>query len=274
MTRLQSVIAGIWLAVIALVTTTVASAAPTRLVADLSQSHVDITSGYHGTELLLFGAYEGVPGDELVLIVEGPANDIIQRRKEKRAGVWVNVETLLWKQAPSFYHLFSTAELDEIADPQSRLKADIGPLAGTLELVAGTDGGGNGHGGSTPEADMRDAEIKLGTADQNAGLRRNMTSNGLWLTSPASIVTQQDMLFRTMLTLPSNVPTGDYSVRILHFRDGVALSERVTDMVIRKAGMSALIYSFAHDYPVFYGLFAIAFAVASGWLAAVAFRRG
>ena len=274
MTRLQSVIAGIWLAVIALVTTTVASAAPTRLVADLSQSHVDITSGYHGTELLLFGAYEGVPGDELVLIVEGPANDIIQRRKEKRAGVWVNVETLLWKQAPSFYHLFSTAELDEIADPQSRLKADIGPLAGGLKLVAGADGGGNGHGGSTPKADMQLAEAKLGTADQNAGLRRNMTSNGLWLTSPASIVTQQDMLFRTMLTLPSNVPTGDYSVRILHFRDGVALSERVTDMNIRKAGMSALIYSFAHDYPVFYGLFAIAFAVASGWLAAVAFRRG
>lgn len=188
--------------------------------------------------------------------------------------MWVNVETLLWKQAPSFYHLFSTAELDEIADPQSRLKADIGPLAGGLKLVAGADGGGNGHGGSTPEADMQGAEAKLGTADQNAGLRRNMTSNGLWLTSPASIVTQQDMLFRTMLTLPSNVPTGDYSVRILHFRDGVALSERVTDMNIRKAGMSALIYSFAHDYPVFYGLFAIAFAVASGWLAAVAFRRG
>ena len=171
-------------------------------------------------------------------------------------------------------HLFSTAELDEIADPQSRLKADIGPLAGGLKLVAGADGGGNGHDGSTPEGDMQGAEAKLGTADQNAGLQRNMTSNGLWLTSPASIVTQQDMLFRTMLTLPSNVPTGDYSVRILHFRDGVALSERVTDMNIRKAGMSALIYSFAHDYPVFYGLFAIAFAVASGWLAAVAFRRG
>ena len=43
MTRLQSVIAGIWLAVIALVTTTVASAAPTRLVADLSQSHVAVS---------------------------------------------------------------------------------------------------------------------------------------------------------------------------------------------------------------------------------------
>ncbi|MCH2564029.1 MAG: TIGR02186 family protein, partial [SAR116 cluster bacterium] len=140
--------------------------------------------------------------------------------------------------------------------------------------VAGAEDGGSGDGGSTPEADMEGPKAKLGTADQNAGRHRNMTSNGLWLTSPASIVTQKVMLFRTMLTLPSNVPTGDYSVRILHFRDGVALSERVTDMNIRKAGMSALIYSFAHDYPVFYGLFAIAFAVASGWLAAVAFRRG
>ncbi len=273
MTTLQPVIAAIWLAIIALVPTPVGSAAPTRLVADLSQSDVSITSGYHGTELLLFGAYEGIPGDELVLIVEGPANDIIQRRKEERAGVWVNVETLLWKQAPSFYHLFSTAKLDKIAGPQYRQKAGIGPFASGLKLVAGADSGGNGHGGNTPEADMEGPKAKLGTADQYAGLQRNMTSNGLWLTSAASIVTQQDMLFRTMLTLPSNVPTGDYIVRILHFRDGVALSERVTDMAISKSGMSALIYRFAHDYPVFYGLFAIAFAVVSGWLAAVAFRR-
>jgi hypothetical protein len=34
-----------------------------------------------------------------------------------------------------------------------------------------------------------------------------------------------------------------------------------------------MIYNFAHDYSLIYGLFAIAFAVAAGWLAAVAFRR-
>ena len=63
-------------------------------------------------------------------------------------------------------------------------------------------------------------------------------------------------------------------MRVLHFRDGVAISEKTTDMNIKKAGLSALIYRFAHEYSAFYGLFAIAFAVASGWLAAVAFRRG
>lgn len=274
MTRLLQPCVGLWLALVTVMAASAVHAAPSRLVADLSQNHVDITSSYHGTELLMFGAYEGAPGDELVLIVEGPASDIVQRRKEKRAGIWVNVETMLWQQAPSFYHLFSTASLDEIADVDTRRQAAIGPTVGGLMLVSQADGGGGGHGGGGAQDSTIKAEPVLGTDQQEAGLRRNMASNGLWQNNPSSITTQQDMLFRTMLTLPSNVPTGDYIIRILHFRNGVALSERTTDMNIRKAGMSALIYQFAHEYPVFYGLFAIAFAVASGWLAAAAFRRG
>lgn len=275
MTGFARTCAGLWLVLVVITTTSAAQAAPSRLVADLSESRVDITSGYHGTELLLFGAYEGMPGDELVLIVEGPANDIIQRRKEKKAGIWVNVETIQWQQAPSFYHLFSTAAFDEIADEDARRLAGIGPMAGGLMLVANSRGGDDGHGGHDRDDDgAGTTEPIRGTSAQEAGLQRNMTANGLWQSEPESIVTRQDMLFRTMLSLPGNVPTGDYLVRILHFRDGVALSERTTDMSVRKAGMSALIYRFAHEYPVFYGLFAIAFAVVSGWLAAVAFRRG
>ena len=38
-----------------------AQAAPNHVVADLSEDLVEITSGYHGTELLLFGAYRGMP---------------------------------------------------------------------------------------------------------------------------------------------------------------------------------------------------------------------
>ena len=120
-----------------------AAAAPSRLVADLSDSHVDITSSYHGTDLILFGAYEGAPGDDLVLIVEGPASDIVQRRKEKKAGIWVNVETLVWQEAPSFYHMFATDELASIADEAALRAAEVGPLAKGLMLVAGEAAPGN-----------------------------------------------------------------------------------------------------------------------------------
>ena len=58
-----------------------AQAAPNHVVADLSEDLVEITSGYHGTELLLFGAYRGMPGDDLILEVRGPSTDLLQRRK-------------------------------------------------------------------------------------------------------------------------------------------------------------------------------------------------
>ena len=37
------------------------------------------------------GAIELAQGDDIILVVQGPATDIIQRRKAKRAGIWVNV---------------------------------------------------------------------------------------------------------------------------------------------------------------------------------------
>ena len=247
-----------------------AQAAPNHVVADLSEDLVEITSGYHGTELLLFGAYRGMPGDDLILEVRGPSTDLLQRRKEQKAGIWVNVETVKWMAVPSFYHLFSTRPLTEIAGSEALGDARIG--ADTLGLrMAQAAGGNNGHGAG--DDSVIGAPV-AGTAAQTEGLARNMTRMGLWGTKSNVVATQQDMLYRTALSLPSNVPPGAYVIRVLHFRDGVAINESKTDMNVRKAGLSALIYRFAHDYSLFYGLFAIAFAVASGWLAAVAFRRG
>jgi len=166
--------------------------------------------------------------------------------------------------------VFATDTLTAIADGESLGNAAVGPLSKGLTFIAGNDVSDNGHGGGTETAS---GPAVAGNADQQNDLRRNMEANGLWQVLPSSITTQQDMLFRASLSLPSNIPTGTYNVRVLHFRDGVALSERVTDMNVKKAGLSALIYRFAHEYSALYGIFAIIFAVASGWLAAVAFRR-
>ena len=243
-----------------------------RLVADLSRENVDITSGYHGTDLLLFGAYEGEPGDDLVVIVRGPSTDIIQRRKENRLGIWVNVETLVWQNAPAFYHLFSTRKLGDIASRQVLRQTRVGTDSLDLRRVARVAGPGNGHHGQSEQPVIPQVAYR-GTTRQMEGLMRNMHNDGLWATRPDSIERQQDTLFRVELALPSNVPTGSYIIRVLHFRDGVALSERTTDMNVAKAGVSGLIYRFAHEQSLFYGIFAVCFAVAAGFLAAVAFRR-
>jgi len=80
-------------------------------------------------------------------------------------------------------------------------------------------------------------------------------------------------LFRTQVSLPANITIGDYDVRIIHFRDGRFIAEDKTAIAVKKAGISAFIYKLAHEYSIFYGLFAVAFAVFAGWLAAAIFPK-
>ena len=58
------------------------------------------------------------------------------------------------------------------------------------------------------------------------------------------------------------VISGIYDVRILQFRDGVVFSKNQTNIYIKSGGLSAMTYNFAHDYSLFYGLFAVAAVVA------------
>ena len=52
---------------------------------------------------------------------------------------------------------------------------------------------------------------------------------------------------------------GNYNVRILHFRSGDLISETQSVIVVRKSGLSADIFEFAHKHSPLYGIFAIMF---------------
>ena len=230
-----------------------------RVVADLSQSNVSITSGFHGTELLLFGAVDGRETDDIIVVVSGPPTDVAQRRKAQVGGIWINVETNIWKDAPSLYQILATRPLAEIANADILAQLQIGADQLQLQLESEKP---------QPGAEKLDAGKFL------QSFARNMASTGLWPADVGSVKLTDGALFRADVQLPANVISGIYDVRILQFRDGVVFSESKTNIYIKKGGLSAMIYNFAHDYSLFYGLFAIAFAVAAGWLAAVAFRRG
>ena len=245
-------------AVCVLLTASILPAHAGRVVADLSQSNVSITSGFHGTELLLFGAVDGEETDDIIVVISGPPTDIEQHRKAKVAGIWINVETNIWKGAPGLYQILATRPIAEIADTQVLEQFEIGADKLQLQVQPARP---------NPTSDMPQASALL------ASLTRNMAETGLWPSEIGPVKLTQGALFRANVQLPANVSSGVYDVRILQFRNGVAFSENKTNIYIEKGGFSALIYNFAHEHSLLYGLFAIAFAVAAGWLAAVAFRR-
>ena len=238
--------------------TSLAAASSGRLVADLSKSKIAITSGFHGADLLLFGAVDGAAGDEILVVISGPPTDIAQRRKANRAGIWVNVETNTWQKVPSLYTILATSPIDKIAAPETFASLAIGTNNIGLEITAETPIAGQ------PEP----------TANEFiAALQANMANIGLWPLQTGNITLTKNALFRAEVKLPANILSGTYDVRVLQFRNGVAISEDVTNLYINKGGLSAGIYNFAHNYSALYGIFAILFAVAAGWLAAAAFRR-
>ena len=237
----------------------VATANAGRLVADLSKSNISITSGFHGTDLLLFGAVDGNHGDDILVVVTGPPTDIAQRRKANKAGIWINVETNIWQQVPSLYKILSTRPIGTIASPETLSELRIGPANLGLKLTAENLGPSK--------------SIPI-TKDVISALQTNMAHIGLWSDIRGTVALKESTLFRAELHLPANILSGTYDVRVIHFRNGVVISQNTTNLSIEKGGLSAIIYDFAHEHPALYGIFAILFAAASGWLAAVAFRRG
>ena len=229
--------------------------AQNRLVADLDQKEVQITTGFNGAELLLFGALDRASVDDIAIIVTGPSKNIAIRRKSNVAGIWLNTENAEVVGLPSFYHILTTKPLDVISSENTlkinKLGFDHIPFR--LARDSSID--------DAPEAEWKNALV------------RNMQKTGLWSNRTGEVEVISDVLFRADIEIPANIMPGDYNVRILHFRDGAVVEENSSTLNVVKTGLSAEIYRIAHEYAAFYGIFAIIFAVASGWLAAVAFRK-
>lgn len=230
------------------------AAGPARaqpLVFDLSSHLIAITTGFSGTELLLFGATEG-EGDVIVTL-RGPETTAVVRKKTRVAGIWINTERMSFTGAPAFYRVAASRPLEQIAPPPLRARHQIG-----LENLR-----------MTPPDEARPAEIQT----FHAGLLRNQEARGLYASEPGRVSFLGPRLFRTRVVLPANVPPGAYTAEVLLVRNGQVIAAQATPMFVSKIGLGAEVYEFAHRHAALYGILAILLAVLSGWGAGVAFRR-
>jgi uncharacterized protein (TIGR02186 family) len=228
-----------------------AAARADYLVADLSKRRIDITLGFAGAEVLLFGATDG-QGD-VVVIVRGPNQPVIVRHKERIAGIWINWHWAEFSRAPAFYYVASSKPLDEIAGES--VLAGIGAgLANVRTMVAS-------------------ASQDVDTTAFRQALVGAKESESLYGTGPGDVTFLAGRLFRTTVSFPANVAPGPYDIEIYLVRDGhVERGERRT-LFITKVGLSAAVYERAHENAALYGLVAVAIALMAGWLGAIGLRK-
>jgi uncharacterized protein (TIGR02186 family) len=223
------------------------------LVFDLSEPLVAITADFTGSELLLFGATDGA-GD-VVVVVRGPLKDQVVRRKERVSGIWVNNESMTFKDVPDYYAVASNRPIDEFIAPEVRNAHQIG--AGHLLLDPVFSG--------TPRGEIN--------TFRNA-LIRNKQRQGLYGAKTENLIFLSDRLFRTSLRFPANVTVGTYGIDVFLVQNGEVVRVETKLLNFRKFGFEASVYDFAHQHALAYGLLAVLIAVVAGWLANLPFRKG
>ena len=250
------------MAMIALAVATPPAAAE-RLITSLSEHRVMVTSSFNGSAVVLFGGIESESGAlplrgnyDVAVTVVGPRENIVTFRKQRMLGIWVNYESRVFENAPSYLAVLTNRPLEAITGAETLRRLQLG--LDNIALPQRTDS--NPAEGALQET-FRQAFLKL---NDEHGLYRQ-ESNGVTFLTPA--------LFRASIDLPANVPTGTYEIDVKLFSDGAMIARTTSALEIYKAGFEQFVTSSAQMHGVLYGLATSLMAILTGWFASVVFRR-
>ena len=242
-------------------------AAASEIVGALSQSRVSLTTSFSGSEILIFGAIRRDPNEEqlaesdeangstdydVVIVIEGPRQPVAVWRKDRRAGIWMNVDSVAMASVPSFYAVATTAPLNQIVSPETDAQYRISARQAI---------GGAAADDASPDAALfTEALMRIRERSQQ------------YLALDRWVHLDRDILFRANVRLPANLTEGAYTTRMYLVQNGAVVSQFRTAIFVRKEGFERWLHQMAYDQPFLYGLMALAVALVAGWGASALFR--
>jgi uncharacterized protein (TIGR02186 family) len=232
------------------------SASAESLISTLSDDAVEITSNFTGEQIVVFGAVRGMPEDnstyQVAVVVQGPDQDVVVRRKERFLGIWLNRTAREFVRVPSYYVMHLSDNFSTTLTPSDLVQYRLG--VSSLPFVQD----------AASEATAQRFAFAL------VGLKN---TRGLFAERRREVKFLAPNVFRTTFFLPSDIPTGEYRVSVYLFHDQRFLAGQTQTLSIAKGGYSEWIARAALDFPFSYGLVCVALAVFTGWFAGVIFRR-
>lgn len=232
---------------------------PERVQSDISTREISIQSNFTGIDIVLFGSidFSGAPSPDegpydVIMVIRGPSEPMVVRRKERVAGIWVNGPSKTFSAVPGFYAVLASRPFRAVASEETLKTLGIG--FAYLDF------------GETDQAQAADDPFR-------ANLIRLKKARDLFQESDDGVSFLGRSLFRGSVTLPVDVPIGRYTTQVFLFRDGKLLSQSQSSLQVHKVGFERVVYMLAFNYPFLYGLLAVLMAVTTGLLAWAIFRR-
>jgi len=219
---------------------------------DISENNIKIETNFIGKEVIIFGILND--DQETIMTIKGPEKNALIQKKERILGFWFNTKKITYNQIPSIFFIASSNEIEDILPTSTIIKEEL-----SFDYLLEN---------KTSQRNFI-SDISLDTWKSNfVRIKKNKN-----LFKEYEIENIDNKLFQTRIFFPTKSIPGEYKVNVYQIKDNLILNNKEKVITLKKSGIGDHIYNFAHKNAAAYGLFAIIFAVLSGFLAATLFRR-
>ena len=219
---------------------------------DISENNIKIETNFIGKEVIIFGILND--NQETIMTIKGPEKNALIQKKERILGFWFNTKKITYNQIPSIFFIASSNEIEDILPTSTIIKEEL-----SFDYLLEN---------KTSQRNFI-SDISLDTWKSNfVRIKKNKN-----LFKEYEIENIDNKLFQTRIFFPAKSIPGEYKVNVYQIKDNLILNNKEKIITLKKSGIGNQIYNFAHKNAAAYGLFAIIFAVLSGFLAATLFRR-
>ena len=219
---------------------------------DISEDNIKIETNFNGKEVIIFGILND--GQETIMTIKGPQKNAVIQKKERILGFWFNTKQITYNQIPSIFFIASSKNIEDILPASTIIKEELS-FNYLLE-------------NKTSQRNFI-SDVSLENWKDNF-VRINKNKN---LFKKYNVEKIDNKLFQTRIFFPAKSIPGEYKVNVYQIKNNLILNNKERIITLKKSGVGSQIYNFAHNNAAAYGLFAIIFAIMSGFLAATLFRR-
>jgi uncharacterized protein (TIGR02186 family) len=195
-------------------------------------------------------------GDQVVLRVVGPRENVVLLRKGRVGGLWMNVGRVTFNEVPQVYLLWTSKGLSSLGTGDESLSLGLDYqsfLSGALGDLDHQD-----------KANLIHEFIKLKEAEKLYGLFENAVQinpqeAGAW------------DLVNTAIILPAKISPGTYVLELITFKNKNAKLLYSIPIEVHLVGIPALVSDLATRKGLLYGILAVIIATISGLMIGIIF---
>ena len=219
---------------------------------DISEDNIKIETNFIGKEVIIFGILND--GQETIMTIKGPQKNAVIQKKERILGFWFNTKQITYNEIPSVFFIASSKNIEDILPASTIIKEEL-----SFNYLLENKTSQRNFISDVSLENWRDNFVRI---NKNKNLFKKYNVEKI-----------DNKLFQTRIFFPAKSIPGEYKVNVYQIKNNLILNNKEKIITLKKSGVGSQIYNFAHNNAAAYGLFAIIFAIMSGFLAATLFRR-